>query len=142
MSEPHPAARPGTAGRCVAWVLLVIYAVAALLIAFWPEPVDRGATGLLDRIERLIPWATYRRVEFGANVLFFVPLGWLLGVLLDRARYVVVPIALVTTVAIEGIQGELLSQRTASIYDVLANVTGACVGLILVSALTRRHRGP
>lgn len=139
-----PQPRTGTRRRVrtVALVLLVAYLVAAVLIAFWPVPVDSGAAGLLDRVERWFPWATYRRIEFGANVLFFVPLGWLLSILLDRSRYLVLPIGMVMTIAIEAIQGELLDQRTASIYDVLANTTGTCIGILVAAALTRRAAAP
>lgn len=119
--------------------LLGLYLVAAALVAFWPVPVDSGAQGMLHRIERLVPWATYGRIEFGANIVFFVPFGWLLSILLDRARYLVLPIGIVTTVSIEAIQGELLAQRTASIYDVLANTTGTCVGMIIAAAILHRR---
>lgn len=120
-------------------VLLAVYLVAAALVAFWPVPVDSGAGGLLHRIERLVPWATYGRIEFGANIVFFIPLGWLLSILLDRSRYLVLPIGIVATVSIEAIQGELLTQRTASIYDVLANTTGTCLGMIIAAIILRRR---
>ncbi|WP_159499764.1 VanZ family protein [Microbacterium sp. 18062] len=134
-----PGTRSDARARRVATILLVVYAVAAVLIAFWPEPVDRGATGLLDRIERVLPWATYGRIEFAANVVFFIPLGWLLSILLDRSRSLVLPIGIVATVLIEAAQGELLAQRTASIYDVLANTTGTCVGMLLAALFGRRR---
>lgn len=139
---PQPRTETRRRVRSVALALLVVYLVAAVLIAFWPVPVDSGAAGLLDRVERLLPWATYRRIEFGANVLFFIPLGWLLSILLDRSRYLVLPIGIVMTIAIEVIQGELLDQRTASIYDVLANTTGTCIGMLIAAALTRRRAAP
>ncbi len=134
----------GPGRRRRALVLLVAYAVVALLIAFWPEPVDRGATGLLDRIERMLPWATYGRIEFAANIVFFIPLGWLLSILLDRARYLVLPIGIVATVAIEGLQGELLAARTASIHDVIANTAGTCLGMLIAAAVStsRSTRSP
>lgn len=130
--------RTGTTTRRIAWVLLVLYAIAVVLIAFWPEPVDKNAVGLLDRIERLIPWATHGRLEVGANVVFFVPLGLLLSITLDRSRYLVLPIGLLTTILIEAVQAELLDQRTADISDVLANTAGTCIGMLLAAVFTRR----
>jgi VanZ family protein len=127
--------------RTLALVLLIVYAVAAALVAFWPVPVDSGASGLLHRIENVLPWATYKRIEFGANVLYFVPLGWLLTIVLDRSRHLVLPIGILVTVAIEAVQGELLAQRTASIHDVLANTTGTCVGMLIAAVLTYRRPG-
>lgn len=130
----------GRTGRRIAVVLLVIYALAVVFIAFWPVPVDSGAIGLLDRLERRFPWATYGRVEFAANVVFFLPLGWLLSVVLQRARHLVLPIGMLTTITIEAVQGELLAQRTASVADVLANTAGTCLGIVLAAIFSRRER--
>ena len=131
---------PGTSARARArrraGVLLAVYAVVALLIAFWPVPVDSGATGLLDRLEDLLPWATYGRVEFAANIVFFVPLGWLLSILLDRRRSLVLPIGFLATVAIEALQGGLLAQRTASLTDIIANTAGTCLGMLLAAVFS------
>jgi hypothetical protein len=135
----HPRTEVDQRARTRALILLVAYLVAAALVAFWPVPVDSGATGFLHRIEQALPWASYRRLEFGANIVFFVPFGWLLSILLDRSRHLVLPIGIVTTVTIEAIQGELLSQRTASIYDVLANTTGTCVGMLIAALWARRR---
>ncbi|MFL2000143.1 MULTISPECIES: VanZ family protein [unclassified Microbacterium] len=125
--------------RRTALLALVVYGVAVLLIAFWPVPVDSGAVGLLDRIERLLPWATYGRIEVAANVVFFVPLGFLLSLVLEHSRYLVLPIGLLTTIAIEGLQAELLDERTASISDVLANTAGTCIGILVAAAIIHRR---
>jgi glycopeptide antibiotics resistance protein len=58
----------------------------------------------------------------------------LLALILHQ-RFLVVPIAVVTTVAIESVQGIALSLRTPSVMDIVANVTGACIGLLLVTAV-------
>lgn len=127
--------------RPTARILLAIYAVALTLIAIWPSPVDGGAGPLLRAITRLIPILTYARIEFGANILLFVPLGALLALILTR-RYLIVPIALVTTVAIESMQALMLERRTPSVMDILANLTGACIGLLIVAGLEWwRRRG-
>jgi VanZ family protein len=140
MAETTAPSSPGS--RWSAGVLLTAYLVALALIAFWPEPVDRGAVGLLDRIERYLPWATYGRIEFSANVVLFVPLGWLLSILLSRTRYLVLPIGLLATIVIETVQGDLLSQRAFDISDILANTAGVCIGMLLAALgerLTRRR---
>jgi VanZ family protein len=133
VSSQQPARR-GRAGRVVARVLLTLYAVALALIAVWPTPVDAPAAPLLGRLIRVIPWLTYNRIEFGANILLFVPLGLLLALILTH-RYLILPIALVTTVTIESVQAILLSLRTPSVMDILANTTGACLGLLLVALI-------
>lgn len=121
--------------------LLAVYAVGLAVIAFWPEPVDRGASGLLRAIARVVPLLTYPVVEFTANVLLFVPLGILLAFALPRARLWVVPIALAVTGCIEAAQGLFLAARTPSLADVLANTLGAAIGLavaVVVERLARR----
>ncbi len=124
-------------------VWLIAYIVLLAGIAFWPVPVDSGAGRLLRAITRVFPVLTYPRIEFGANILLFVPLGLLLALILARRRYLVLPIALIVTVTIEGVQGVLLGARTSSVLDVIANATGACVGLVLaeiIAAVRRRAR--
>lgn len=135
--------------RRLAMILLFVYVVAGSLVAFWPEPVDRGASDLIAAATRVIPWATYGRIEFTANIVFFVPLGLLLSIVLDRHRHLVLPIGIVTTVSIEALQSMMLTQRTASVYDVLANTTGTSVGMLIAAVVAPRlirarptpHRG-
>lgn len=119
---------------------LAAYLVVLALIALWPSPVDAGARPVLGAITRTLPWATYARIEFGANILLFVPLGMLLATILPMSRYLVLPLSVVSTVAIESAQALLLSRRVPSVLDIIANVTGASVGLIVVVVLEARRR--
>ena len=120
-------ARWGRSAR--AW--LSAYAVTLALIAFWPVPVDSGAGPLLRAVTRVFPLLTYARIEFGANILLFVPLGFLLTLILARDRWLVMPIAFLTTVTIETGQAIALSARTPSVLDIIANTAGACLGIVL-----------
>ena len=133
-AENGPATRRGPSST--AWWLLA-YAVIIAAIALWLVPVDSGAGPLLRAITRHFPVLTYERIEWAANVVLFVPLGFLLTRILSDARWLVLPIALVTTVAIEAIQAVALPQRTSSALDVLANVTGACIGMIIAALVWR-----
>jgi hypothetical protein len=133
-AEPSPRTTETSAPSRVPHILLAAYVVALTLIAIWPVPVDRGAGPAIGVITRIFPILTYARIEFGANILLFVPLGVLLALILHQ-RFLVVPIAVVTTVAIESVQGIALSLRTPSVMDIVANVTGACIGLLLVTAV-------
>ena len=112
-----------------AW--LVAYGVVVALIGFWPVPVDSGAGPLLRAVTAVFPVATYERIEFGANVVMFVPLGLLLTMLLPQARWLVLPIAFVATVTLESGQAIALSARTPSVLDIIANTAGACLGIVL-----------
>lgn len=112
-----------------AW--LVAYAVILATIAFWPTPVDQGAGALLRAITRIIPVLTYERIEFLANIVMFVPLGLLLTLIITSNRWLVLPIAFLTTVAVESVQAVALAARTPSILDIIANTAGACLGMLL-----------
>lgn len=128
--ERHPAAATRAIGR----VLLTIYGVILTLIALWPSPVDQNAGPFLRAVGRVIPPLTVARIEFSANILLFVPLGLLLMLILRR-RYLVLPIAIVVTVAIESAQGLLLDRRTPSMLDIIANTAGACLGMLIVAGV-------
>ena len=124
---------PGATARSVARVGLIFYGITLAMIALWPVPVDSGAARFLGRLIRLVPVLTYPRIEFAANIVLFVPLGLLLMLIL-RERYLILPIAIVVTVAIECSQALLLDKRTPSLLDIIANTTGACLGMLIVAA--------
>ncbi|MBB2975476.1 VanZ family protein [Microbacterium endophyticum] len=136
MSE-NPTPRHGK----TASVLLAFYLVALTAIAVWPVPVDSAAGPLLSLVQRHVPWATYSRIEEGANVLLFVPFGILLMLILRHSRYLIMPICILATVAIESVQAVLLDQRTASIVDIVANTAGACLGMLLIAFVERASVG-
>ncbi|WP_292700427.1 VanZ family protein [Microbacterium sp. 69-10] len=127
--------------RISTWV--GVYSVALALIAFWPVPVDSGAGGFLRWVTAHIPMLTYSRIEFGSNILLFVPFGLGLALLLPKLRYLVLPAALLVSLTIESGQAVFLAQRTPSLYDILANVSGAALGLIVLvvfEVLKGHHR--
>ena len=119
-------------------IWLSAYAIVLALIAFWPVHVDSGAGPFLRAITRAIPLLTYSRIEFTANILLFVPLGFLLTLILVRERWMVLPIAFLTTVIIETVQAIALSARTPSVLDIIANTAGACAGM-LVAGFVELH---
>ncbi|GAB3630711.1 hypothetical protein GCM10027421_00640 [Microbacterium shaanxiense] len=125
-------------------VCAVVYAVALLLVAFWPVPVDTSAAKLLGWVTEHFPVLTYRRIEFAANILLFVPFGALLALLMPEMRYLVLPLGLLVSGGIEIGQAVFLSARFATYSDVIANVAGACIGLVLVviGETWARHRRP
>lgn len=136
---PLPA--PTSARRRPASVPLLVlggYIVALGAIAFWPTPVDAGVSPLLEALSRRLPALSYHRVEFAANIALFVPFGVLLPMIL-RSRELVLPIAIVATVAIECGQAAFLTERFPSVLDIVANATGACVGMLGLE-LWRRFR--
>lgn len=146
-SASTPPPTDGAGRRAYAWLrarvfephaLLGIYVFVLTLIALWPSPVDGGARPFLRLVSRAVPVLTYARIEFGANILLFVPLGVLLALIL-RQRYLIVPIAFVATVTIESVQALLIDKRTPSVMDIIANLAGACIGLLIVVFVERRR---
>ena len=79
-------------------------------------------------------------IETSANVLLFAPLGILLTMVVGHRRWLVVPIALAVTVAIELGQALFLHDRTASVRDVVANLAGAVIGMAIVVAVEHISR--
>lgn len=112
-------------------LVLLAYAVALAAIAFWPVPVDSGAGPLLRAITRVFPVLTYDRIEFAANIALFIPFG-VLVTLLVRQAWLVLPLGFLTTLMIETAQALLLDRRTPSVLDLVANMAGVCVGLLVV----------
>lgn len=129
--------RPGWVTASL-WILVLVYGVALAFIALWPTYVDVPARPMLDSITAEWPLLTFARIEFIANVLLFVPFGFLFTLILRRGHYVVLPAALVVSVAVEACQ-VLIDERVSSLLDVVANVTGACVGIVF-AALIRAVR--
>ncbi len=133
---PHPH-RPRWMTAAL-WTLAVAYGIALACLVLWPTPVDAPLHPLLTSITREAPWLTYARIEFAANILLFVPFGFLFTLILRRAHYVVLPAAAAVTVSVESWQS-VVGERTSSLWDIVANVTGAGVG-ILLAALVRFTR--
>lgn len=123
--------------RRIALAALGVYGVGLLLVVLWPQHVDREIVPLIERVHAWFPPVTHSRVEFAANVLLFVPPAALLASLLRRRRWLVAPLGVAASGLIELVQDALLPGRTADLRDVLANGTGAVVGLLLALAVER-----
>ncbi|MFZ6991287.1 VanZ family protein [Curtobacterium sp. RRHDQ66] len=123
--------------RIAAWVIGV-YGVGVLFVGFAGSPVDAGAHPLiirvLDAAHRVgVPgWFGYGALEFSANVVFFVPLGLLVVLLVGARRWWVGAVAgLVVSACIETGQAVFLPARFASLDDVLSNTSGAVIGALV-----------
>lgn len=129
--------------------LAAMYAVVVLIVALWPTPVDRGLDVYIDRVlqelhERGVPsFVDYGFIEFSANIVFFVPVGFLAALLLGSRRWwIAILIGGLFSSAIEVTQGSLLPDRVPSVADVVANTTGAFIGCLAATAIRMliRHR--
>ena len=123
-------------------VLTAMYLVVVLVVTLTPTAVDRDLTPYLDRVlqelhERGVPgFVSYGFIEFTANIVFFVPVGFLGGLLLThRFWWLAILLGGAFSAAIETTQGLFLPGRVASVADVVANTSGAIAGCLVAVAV-------
>lgn len=140
--SPLDPPRTSTPRYLLVGVLAVLYGAFLALVAFWPTPIDDPVADLLKRLiselhERGMPsFIDYRFVEFLGNVALFVPIGALIGLALPRRRWVAMLLcgpALST--AVELVQRHFLSDRYASLSDIIANSIGSTLGVLIALAV-------
>jgi VanZ family protein len=108
-----------------------------------PTPLDQGYRGAVDKLLGVLhrhgvpEWFGYGKLEFSANIAMFIPIGFLVALILPaRVWWISLIICPALSISIELTQGALLSARFASGADVAANSIGGVVG-ILVAILLR-----
>lgn len=113
-----------------------------LLATMWPAPIDESFEGSVDRVLGVmhrsgIPeWFGYSKLEFTANIAMFIPLGFLVSMLLPvRLWWLAFLICPGMSAAIELTQGALLSARFATVSDVVANSIGGFAGAVFAFVL-------
>lgn len=123
------------------------YLLVLAVIVFWPSHVDRPIDGWLDDTlqslhEHGIPgWVDYVFVESAANVLLFIPFGFLVALMLPPRRWwAAVIIGCAASCCIELAQLLFLSGRTSTVADVAANTFGAAIGAVTAWLATRTKR--
>jgi acetyltransferase-like isoleucine patch superfamily enzyme/VanZ family protein len=131
--------------RGILLAALALYLVGLAFVGVSPMPVDRPLAGLLRQVidamrgYPLTAGITYMHVEGAANVLLFVPLGLIVALLLPTRRWWLAAIAGgLTSAAIETVQYLALSQRTASLGDIVNNTLGAVLGAAAIRII-RTH---
>ena len=124
-------------------ILTAIYVAFVLAVTLNPHTVDQGLDGYLDKVldhlhSHGVPdFVDYAFVEFTANIGFFVPVGFLLGLLVTLRFWWFPTIGgFALSAAVETCQKLFLPGRVASLQDVLANTTGAIAGSV-VAVLVR-----
>ncbi len=132
------------------WIALATVGMVITVITMWPGPPDpAGQSTLREFLERahrdgLPTWIGFDLVEFGANVLMFVPVGLFGAMALRRHRWLIVPIGTVASLVIEIVQAMVLPLRFGTGRDVISNTLGALAGYLLALAfigyLRRRTR--
>jgi glycopeptide antibiotics resistance protein len=126
-------------------VLALLYTAALLTITLWPASLNDSADGLLESLYPWMPWLTPLVFEVAANAAIFFPFGLFVALLFPRVPFMAIPMGFALSLFVEVIQGALLDGRTASLRDVVANTTGATLGMLVVlvwrAALARTRHG-
>lgn len=140
MSRLLPA--PHRLTRGIAAALGVPFLAVLALLTLTPRRVENSMPNILDLILSVThragwDWLDFTRLEIIANVLVFVPVGILAFLLLPRRVW---PLSILLgpaiSVGIEVAQGLALPHRAATVGDVVANSTGALIGVLAAIACT------
>lgn len=122
--------------------MTAVYLALVGFITLGPQPLHGQGDTLLRRVldrfadTEYTSWITYSRVEFGANVMMFLPVGLFFLLLFGRRRWWLAIIAsIVLTGAIEFTQ-LFLPTRVSDPRDLLSNTIGGTIGVLLGLALT------
>ena len=126
----------------LAFLALLSYAAIVVAATLSPTPLDQGYQGAIDKVLAVLhrngvpEWFGYGKLEFSANIVMFIPLGFLITLLLPtKVWWLALVICPALSGAIELTQGALLSERFASWGDVASNSIGAIVGIFIAVVL-------
>lgn len=129
--------REGTVGLLLALCMGVV-----VLMTMWPTPLDAGYESSISRLLNVLhrngvpEWFGYSKLEFSANIVMFLPVGFLVALLLPARRWwIALLLCPLFSVGIEIIQASFLSARFATVLDVIANSTGAIAGIVCAIVL-------
>jgi glycopeptide antibiotics resistance protein len=131
------------AAATLAGTALLVALAATLWLTLRPLAADGAAqrTLYLDPIEGAWGWRSIAWRPVIANVLLFLPVGSLAAAVWWRRSLATVWLGCVAvSVAIETAQYLVPTGRVANAADVLANATGALLGVLLAAAVGARAR--
>ena len=132
--------------QVVSAILLAAFVVVVAIITLWPGPPDPGGQqalkAFLSRAHQrgLLTLITFGGIEFGANVLMFIPIGTFGALALAKMRWLIVPAAIAASAIIEVIQATLMPERFGTPQDVVANGLGALIGYLLACLVVQAVR--
>ncbi|MDQ0663216.1 glycopeptide antibiotics resistance protein [Arthrobacter ulcerisalmonis] len=129
-------------------VLLAMF-IPLALIAFWPSPVDQPLSRQLAAVLQFLHrngvpgWFNYKFVEAIANVLLFVPVGFV-GALAFPTKlwWQIGAFGLLISGCIELGQLLFLHDRFASPSDIVTNTSGAVIGALLAALAVQTQKRP
>lgn len=135
MGSLLPPPRRGTRAWALGLGIPFLAGLAALTLT--PSRVEQRMPNLLDLVlstAHRLGWASldFTRLEILANVLVFVPVVVIAFLLLPRPVWgLALLVGPAISIGIEVFQRLALPHRAATVWDVIANSTGATVGVVL-----------
>jgi glycopeptide antibiotics resistance protein len=132
--------RPTTGAVVLRWTsagLLGLYALIVMRLTLEPAGSESAIFGQLNRFATAVSRnrLAWSQTEALANVALFIPLGFLLAVVLSRVGPSAA-LCVLASVFIELIQARFLPSRVPTIDDVWHNSAGGAVGAALAWPIT------
>lgn len=132
---------PATGWRRRSWAAwgLIAYLLAVILVLVLPVGYSAIVLAIADWLRAVAGISSFGAgwIEFGANILMFAPLGFLLTLLFRRPLYGVL-LALALSVGAE-IAQIVIPSRVPTFRDILANALGAAIGAALAWLMVLRR---
>lgn len=130
------------AARVVLALLSAVYLWAVAWLTLRARPYGSDLSAVLDRVLSWLAerpstaWITFDRLEFGANVAMFVPLGVIAVLWFGVRGWWWAPVlGLVVSLGIETAQALFLDSRVSDPRDLVANTLGAVIGMLAMLLL-------
>lgn len=121
----------------ISLIITITYLIALLLIVFWPTLVDKPISGTLTEAIRWLhgigmpKFIGYNKIEFAANILLFIPMGYIAATWL-RKPWMALLLGFLVSGVVELGQSLWLPARFSSVLDIVANTLGAGVGIAIL----------
>lgn len=134
---------------CLWRKVLAAMLIPLALVAFWPSPVDKPVSGQLTAVLHFLHglglpgWFNYTFVEAAANVVLFVPVGFVSRLAFPEKRWWQIgAFGLLVSGCIELGQLLFLHDRFASPSDIVTNTSGAVIGGLVAALAAQTRRRP
>jgi glycopeptide antibiotics resistance protein len=122
--------------------VLVVYTIFILAVTLSPTQLDVSTQRLVFRFVDVLhrfgipTWFDYAEVEFSANIVMFIPFGFMVTLLLPvRFAWLAILISLSFSMGIEFFQREFLDARIFDVRDIVANTLGGIIGYVMAAFL-------
>lgn len=128
--------------HALAMSVLAVYTAFILVVTLSPTQLDISVQRLVFRFVEVLhrfgvpTWFDYGEVEFLANIVMFLPFGFMVALLFPvRAAWLSVFVSFLFSTGIELFQREFLDERVFDLRDIVANTIGGLAGFIVAAFL-------